>query len=118
MDENREPLIFGDEEKIKPINQTSSFKGKSCFKKEKEKEKSKFAVKINAPDSNKKEENANEEVKERRKRRPQFKTVKEPSELKDKDLLNLKINKEDKTNKIMNKMKERNLLEKEKEVLL
>ena len=96
MDENREPLIFGDEEKIKPINQTSSFKGKSCFKKEKEKEKSKFAVKINAPDSNKKEENTNEEVKERRKRRPQFKTVKEPSELKDKDLLNLKINKEDK----------------------
>jgi len=30
-------------------------------------------------------------VKERRKRRPQFKTVKEPSELKDKDLLNLKM---------------------------
>ena len=87
MDEYRESLIFGDEEKLKPINQTSSFKGKSCFKKEKEKDKSKFAVKINAPEPTKNEENVNEEVKERRKRRPQFKTVKEPSELKDKDLL-------------------------------
>ena len=91
MDEYRESLIFGDEEKLKPINQTSSFKGKSCFKKEKEKDKSKFAVKINAPEPTKNEENVNEEVKERRKRRPQFKTVKEPSELKDKDLLNLKM---------------------------
>ena len=91
MDEYRESLIFGDEEKLKPINQTSSFKGKSCFKKEKEKDKSKFAVKINVPEPTKNEENVNEEVKERRKRRPQFKTVKEPSELKDKDLLNLKM---------------------------
>ena len=91
MDEYRESLIFGDEEKLKPINQTSSFKGKSCFKKEKEKDKSKFAVKINAPEPTKNEENVNEEVKERRKRRPQFKTVKEPSELKDKDLLNIKM---------------------------
>ena len=63
MDEYRESLIFGDEEKLKPINQTSSFKGKSCFKKEKEKDKSKFAVKINAPEPTKNEENVNEEPK-------------------------------------------------------
>ena len=89
----KESLEFGEEEKIKPINLTSSFKGKSCLKKEKEKEKSKFGVKIVAPEPQpqKKEENPSEEVKERRKRRPQFKTVKEPAELKNRDLLNAKI---------------------------
>ena len=92
MDENRGALIFGNEEKIKPINETSSFKGKSCFKKEKEKDRSKFAVKIIAPDPSPKKsvEPNNEEVKERRKRRHQFQTVKEPAELKNKDILNLK----------------------------
>ena len=92
MDENRGALIFGNEEKIKPINETSSFKGKSCFKKEKEKDRSKFAVKIMAPDPSPKKsvEPNNEEVKERRKRRHQFQTVKEPAELKDKNILNLK----------------------------
>ena len=80
---------FGDEEKIKPINQSSSFKGKSCFKKEKEKGPSKFAVKIVEPE-NKNEEQEKEEFKERRKRKPQFKTVKEPAELKNSDLFNLK----------------------------
>ena len=92
MDENRGALIFGNEEKIKPINETSSFKGKSCFKKEKEKDRSKFAVKIMAPDPSPKKsvEPNNEEVKERRKRRHQFQTVKEPAELKNKDILNLK----------------------------
>ena len=61
--------------------------------KEKEKEKSKFGVKIVAPEPQpqKKEENPSEEVKERRKRRPQLKTVKEPAELKNRDLLNAKI---------------------------
>ena len=91
----KESLEFGEEEKIKPINLTSSFKGKSCLKKEKEKEKekSKFGVKIVAPEPQpqKKEENPSEEVKERRKRRPQLKTVKEPAELKNRDLLNAKI---------------------------
>ena len=92
MDENRGALIFGNEEKLKPINETSSFKGKSCFKKEKEKDRSKFAVKIMAPDPSPKKsvEPSNEEVKERRKRRHQFQTVKEPAELKNKDILNLK----------------------------
>ena len=61
--------------------------------KEKEKEKSKFGVKIVVPEPQpqKKEENPSEEVKERRKRRPQLKTVKEPAELKNRDLLNAKI---------------------------
>jgi calcium-dependent protein kinase len=97
FDENRGSLVFGDEGKIKPVNETSSFKGKSCFRKEKEKNKSKFAVKIKAPKQPQKEV-TNEEVKERRKRRPQFQTVKEPVELKNKDILNLKNiqeNKED-----------------------
>ena len=89
FDENRGSLVFGDEGKIKPVNETSSIKGKSCFKKEKEKDKSKFAVKIKAPEQPQKEV-TNEEVKERRKRRPQFQTVKEPVELKNKDILNLK----------------------------
>lgn len=56
---------FGDEEKIKPINETSSFKGKSCFKREKGQ--SKFAVKIVEPE-NKNEEQEKEEFKERRKK--------------------------------------------------
>ena len=97
FDENRGSLVFGDEGKIKPVNETSSFKGKSCFRKEKEKDKSKFAVKIKAPEQPQKEVTS-EEVKERRKRRPQFQTVKEPVELKNKDILNLKNiqeNKED-----------------------
>ena len=95
FDENRGSLVFGDEGKIKPVNETSSFKGKSCFRKEKEKDKSKFAVKIKAPEPSQKEV-TNEEVKERRKRRPQFQTVKEPVELKNKDILNMKNTKENK----------------------
>ena len=89
---------FGDEEKIKPINQSSSFKGKSCFKKDKDKDKgvSKFAVKIVEPE-NKNEEQEKEEFKERRKRKPQFKTVKEPAELKNSNLFNFK--KEEESNK-------------------
>ena len=86
---------FGDEEKIKPINETSSFKGKSCFKREKEKGQSKFAVKIIEPE-NKNEEQEKEEFKERRKRKPQFKTVKEPVELKNANLF--KLNKEEISN--------------------
>ena len=95
FDENRGSLVFGDEGKIKPVNETSSFKGKSCFRKEKEKDKSKFAVKIKAPEQPQKEVTS-EEVKERRKRRPQFQTVKEPVELKNKDILNLKNMQENK----------------------
>ena len=82
---------FGEEDKIKPINETSNFKGKSCFKKEKDKDTSKIAVKIVEPES-KKEDEAKEEFKERRKRKPQFKTVKEPSELKTSEYLTLNGN--------------------------
>ena len=85
-----EGLMFAEEEKIKPINQTSLFKGKSCLKKEKEKGQNKFAVKIKEPEEQKEKDNGqenNEEFKERRKR-TKFKTVKEPTELKNKDLLN------------------------------
>ena len=76
----------GEEEKVKS-------KGKSNLKKDKDKS-VKFAVKINAPEqsSQKNDEQSTEEVKERRKRKTQFKTVKEPSELKNRDLLTLKLN--------------------------
>ena len=82
---------FGEEDKVKPINETSNFKGRSCFKKEKDKDTSKIAVKIVEPES-KKEDEAKEEFKERRKRKPQFKTVKEPSELKNSEYLTLNGN--------------------------
>ena len=82
---------FGEEDKVKPINETSNFKGRSCFKKEKDKDTSKIAVKIVEPES-KKEDEAKEEFKERRKRKPQFKTVKEPSELKTSEYLTLNGN--------------------------
>ena len=82
---------FGEEDKIKPINETSNFKGKSCFKKDKDKDASKAAVKIVEPESQKEDE-AKEEFKERRKRKPQFKTVKEPSELKTSEYLTLNGN--------------------------
>ena len=85
---------FGEEDKIKPINETSNFKGRSCFKKEKDKDTSKVAVKIVEPESKKeeKEDEAKEEFKERRKRKPQFKTVKEPTELKNSEYLTLNGN--------------------------
>ena len=82
---------FGEEDKIKPVNETSNFKGKSCFKKEKDKDPNKCAVKIIEPES-KKEDEGKEEFKERRKRKPQFKTVKEPSELKNSEYLTLNGN--------------------------
>ena len=82
---------FGEEDKIKPINETSNFKGKSCFKKEKDKDPNRCAVKIIEPES-KKEDEGKEEFKERRKRKPQFKTVKEPSELKTSEYLTLNGN--------------------------
>jgi len=81
-------LEFGEEDKIKPINETSNFKGKSCFRKERDKDAGKAAVKIIEPES-KKEDESKEEFKERRKRKPQFKTVKEPTELKTSEYLTL-----------------------------
>ena len=47
-------IVFDEEGKVKSINETSSFKGKSCFKKDKDKGQSKFAVKIIDPEPSKK----------------------------------------------------------------
>ena len=85
---------FGEEDKIKPVNETSNFKGKSCFKKDRDKDASKAAVKIVEPEKQKEDE-PKEEFKERRKRKPQFKTVKEPSELKNSEYLTLNGNEGD-----------------------
>ena len=85
---------FGEEDNIKPVNETSNFKGKSCFKKDRDKDASKAAVKIVEPEKQKEDE-SKEEFKERRKRKPQFKTVKEPSELKNSEYLTLNGNEGD-----------------------
>lgn len=61
-------------------------KKKSCFRKEKENNKSptkKHVVKISSQIEKKTDDEINEEVKEKRKKRTQFKTVKEPTELKE-----------------------------------
>ena len=73
MEETKEGKIFGDEKK-------------SCFRKEKENNKSptkKHVVKISSQIEKKTDDEINEEVKEKRKKRTQFKTVKEPTELKE-----------------------------------
>ena len=72
MEETKEGKIFGDEKK-------------SCFRQEKENNKSptkKHVVKISSQTEKKTEDEINEEVREKRKKRTQFKTVKEPTELK------------------------------------
>ena len=73
MEETKEGKIFGDEKK-------------SCFRKEKENNQSptkKHVVKISSQIEKKTDDEINEEVKEKRKKRTQFKTVKEPTELKE-----------------------------------
>ena len=82
----KEPLMFVDEEKINQKNSET----KSCLKKDKTGQKP--SVKIIVPESD--NQNLNEVIKERRKKRPQFKTVKEPVELKDKKLLNMDLKKD------------------------
>ena len=112
----KEPIIFGDEEKIKQIKQSSPTIGKSILKKEKEKEKhlSKPSVKLLIKENEK--ENVNEKIKERRKKRTQFKTVKEPRELKDKKFLEMKLEKIDEIvdnkNEINNNINNNNLINK------
>ena len=72
MEETKEGKIFGDEKK-------------SCFRKEKENNKSpsrKHVVKISSQTEKKTEDDIIDEVKEKRKKRTQFKTVKDPTELK------------------------------------
>ena len=74
-----ERMEEGEDYKIFP----DTDKKKSCFKREDSPQKSR-AVKITdpQPESRRFEDIINREIKERRKRRPQFKTVKDPKELK------------------------------------
>ena len=82
IEDLKEPLIFVDEEKSK---------NKSNLKKDKY-HPSKHAVKIIVPESD--NQNLNDVMKERRKKRPKFKTVKEPQELKDKKLFDMNLKKD------------------------
>ena len=95
-------ITFDEEGKIKTVNETSAFKGKSCFKKDKDRGQNKLAVKIKEPEPSKtNDEHPKEEI-ERRKRHPQFKTVKDPIELKQseflKDIMNNKNEKKEEPN--------------------
>ena len=83
IDDLKEPLIFFNHDQSKKHNQL----GRASFKKEKNSSKNGF--KLIEPESD--VQNLNEIVKERRKKRTQFKTVKEPVELKDKHLLKMNI---------------------------
>ena len=83
IDDLKEPLIFFNHDQSKKHNQF----GRASFKKEKNSSKNGF--KLIEPESD--VQNLNEIVKERRKKRTQFKTVKEPVELKDKHLLKMNI---------------------------
>ena len=82
IEDLKEPLIFVDDEKSK---------NKSNLKKDKY-HPSKHAVKIIVPESD--NQNLNDVMKERRKKRPKFKTVKEPQELKDKKLFDMNLKKD------------------------
>jgi len=83
IDDLKEPLLLFGNEQSKKLNQA----GKAIFKKEKNSNKN--CLKLIEPEQD--IQNLNEIVKERRKKRTQFKTVKEPIELKDKKLLKMNI---------------------------
>ena len=83
IDDLKEPLLLFGNEQSKKLNQV----GKAIFKKEKNSNKN--CLKLIEPEQD--IQNLNEIVKERRKKRTQFKTVKEPIELKDKKLLKMNI---------------------------
>ena len=83
IDDLKEPLLLFGNEQSKKLNQV----GKASFKKEKNSNKN--CLKFIEPEQD--IQNLNEIVKERRKKRTQFKTVKEPIELKDKKLLKMNI---------------------------
>ena len=95
-------ITFDEEGKIKTVNETSAFKGKSCFKKDKDRGQNKPAVKIKEPEPSKTNDEYPKEEIERRKRHPQFKTVKDPIELKQseflKDIMNNKNEKKEEPN--------------------
>ena len=83
IDDLKEPLLLFGNDQSKKLNQV----GKAIFKKEKNSNKN--CLKLIEPEQD--IQNLNEIVKERRKKRTQFKTVKEPIELKDKKLLKMNI---------------------------
>ena len=83
IDDLKEPLLLFGNDQSKKLNQV----GKASFKKEKNSNKN--CIKLIEPEQD--IQNLNEIVKERRKKRTQFKTVKEPIELKDKKLLKMNI---------------------------
>ena len=87
LEDLKEPLMFLEDEKTKHLKEG----GKSILRKEKHHQ-SKHSVKIIVPESD--NQNLNEVMKERRKRRPKFKTVKEPKELKDKKFLDMNLKKD------------------------
>ena len=97
VEDMKEPLVLFEKEKKRQSI-------KSNLKREKNNKK--LSVRIKVPESdnnnqnnNNNNNNINEIMKEQRKRRPKFKTVKEPIELKDKHLLNMNIKQEIKEEK-------------------
>ena len=90
VEDLKEPLVLFEKEKEK---KKQSFK--SNLKREKNTKKLSVRIKVPENDNNSNNinnnNNINEIMKEQRKRRPKFKTVKEPIELKDKNLLNMNI---------------------------
>ena len=93
VEDMKEPLVLFEKEKKRQSI-------KSNLKREKNNKKLSVRIKIPESDNNNNNNNnINEIMKEQRKRRPKFKTVKEPIELKDKHLLNMNIKQEIKEEK-------------------
>ena len=104
VEDMKEPLVLFEKEKKRQSI-------KSNLKREKNNKK--LSVRIKVPESdnnnqnnNNNNQNINEIMKEQRKRRPKFKTVKEPIELKDKHLLNMNIKQEIKEEKETEEIKD------------
>ena len=84
VEDLKEPLVLFDKEKKK-----HSFK--SNLKREKNTKKISVKIKVPENDDHNNNQNINEIMMEQRRKRHKFKTVKEPVELKDKNLLNMNI---------------------------
>jgi len=88
VEDMKEPLVLFEKEKKRQSI-------KSNLKREKNTKKLSVRIKVPESDNNNNQNNnnsnnINEIMKEQRKRRPKFKTVKEPIELKDKNIINMK----------------------------
>ena len=100
VEDMKEPLVLFEKEKKRQSI-------KSNLKREKNNKKLSVRIKIPESDNNNQNNNnINEIMKEQRKRRPKFKTVKEPIELKDKHLLNMNIKQEIKEEKETEEIKD------------